>query len=135
MAVTTTPAFAQTPKTYSCIVTAATTVLATTTNHVLLMSPVLTNGGMLVRAWVMPIATNSLSQVVLFRSPDGGTTRYLVGSIAVPAYTLATTTAVPITDFDWTYGKPLMLGVADTLYAAAGVATGAFHVSADVMAF
>ena len=134
MAVTTTPAFAQVPKTYSCIVTAATTVLATTTNHVILLPAALTNGGLLVRAWAMPIATNTASQIVLFRSPDGGTTRYLVGSILMPAYTLATTTAVPITDFDWTYGKPLLLGVADTLYAAAGVDTGDFHVSADVLA-
>ena len=132
MAVSATPAFGQAIKTVHAIITGATTVLATTTNHVALLAAALTNGGFMFRASVMPIATCTLTQIVMFRSPDGGTNRYLVGSCAVPAYTLATTTEVPRTYFDFSMANMMGLSPLDTLYVAAGVDTGDFHVSADL---
>ena len=137
MPVTATPIFAQTPKTYSCNVTAANTLYVggAPANTVLLVTPALTNGGLVVRVWVRPQATVTATKLQLFRSPDTGTTAHLVATALMAAYTHAETTDSPEVDFGFSMARPLILSSTDTLYAGAGVATGDFTFSADVLAF
>lgn len=137
MAVTATPIFAQTPKTYSCNVTAANTtyVGGAPANTVLLVTPALTNGGLIIRAWAKPQATVTATKLQLFRSPDGGTTAHFVASALMAAYTHAETTDSPEVDFGFSAARPLLLSSSDTLYAGAGVATGDFTFSCEVYAF
>ena len=137
MSVTATPIFAQTPKTYSCTVTAANTtyVGGAPANTVLLVTPALTNGGLVVRLWARPQATITATKLQIFRSPDSGTTAHFVASALAAAYTHAETTDSPEIDFGFTLARPLVLSSSDTLYAGGAVATGDFTFSADVFAF
>jgi hypothetical protein len=69
-----------------------------------------------------PRASVGATQLQLFRSPDNGTTVYLINSALMSAYTMAQTTAAPVTDFGYSESAPLRLGPSDTLWVGIGIA-------------
>lgn len=123
MAKTFTAPFAQTPKTATAVVTAAVSSLASDapTNTVELLTAG-ADGAILTKLTAIPRATNTGLSLVLFISKDGGTTKRLIDSKLMAAHTIATTTAVPVTAFDYSESAPLRLEAGDKLFVGSQVA-------------
>jgi hypothetical protein len=67
-------------------------------------------------------ATPTATELQLFRSPDGGTTKRFIKSVVMPAYTVAQTTAQTAIDFGYNDAtNPLILAAGESLYVAIGV--------------
>jgi hypothetical protein len=123
MAKTFTAPFAQTPKTATAVVTTATASLNSDapTNTVLLLTAG-ADGAILTKLTAIPRATNTASDLVVFISKDGGTTKRFIDSKLMAAYTMATTTATPVTAFDYSESSPLRLEAGDEIYVGSQVA-------------
>lgn len=111
----------QSVKTANAICTAAKTTLNDATNAVLLLAAQ-TNGAILYKLTATPRATVTATQLQLYRSPDAGTTLYLIDSALMAAHTIANTTEAVTTDFGYSETVPLRLSSADALYVGAAVA-------------
>lgn len=124
MSKTFTAPFAQTPQSANAVCTLA-SVIGTAnapTNTVLLLTAG-ADGSIVTRLWAVPRATVSASQLNLYISRDGGTNLYLIDSEVMAAYTLATTTNIPETQFaNYNESTPLRLAAGDKLYVASAVA-------------
>ncbi|RAK60883.1 hypothetical protein DJ021_14210 [Phenylobacterium hankyongense] len=112
---------AQALKSANAVCTAAKTTYADSTNAVKLLTAG-ANGSVLYGLKAIPRATVTATQLQLYRSPDNGTTMYLINSGVMGAYTLAQTTAVPVTDMGYSETGPLRIAAGDTLWVGAGVA-------------
>jgi peptidase E len=111
----------QAVKSANAVCTAAKTTYNDSTNAVKILTAG-ASGSVLYGLKAVPRATVTATQLQLYRSPDNGVTLYLIGSALMAAYTMAQTTAAPVTDFGYTEGQPLRLGSIDTLWVAIGVA-------------
>jgi len=111
----------QSIKTANAICTAAKTTLNDATNAVLLLAAQ-TNGAILYGLKATPRATVTATQLQLYRSPDAGTTLYLIDSVLMAAHTIANTTEAATTDFGYSETLPLRLSSVDALYVGAAVA-------------
>lgn len=122
MALVYTAPFAQVTKTATAVCTAAATLTDTPTNTVLLLTAG-TDGCIVTALHAIPRATVTASSLVLFISKDAGTTRRLLDSELMAAYTMAATTAIPETAFS-RIGEttPLRLESGDQLYVGSQVA-------------
>lgn len=110
--------FAQTPKTASAVATTAAASYDgdTPANTVLLLTAG-SDGAILTRLTAIPRETVTASALYLWISNDSGTTKRLVSSALMPAYTLATTTQNAPTKFtDISEYTPLRLAAGDKLY-------------------
>jgi hypothetical protein len=80
------------------------------------------NGGRLTKLQAVPCATvGTANQVQLFR--DGGTagaSKFFADSALMATYTMAQTTAAPMTDFGYSDSNPLILQANERLYMAQG---------------
>lgn len=124
MAKTFTAPFAQTPRTATAVVTAATGSINTDapTGTVLLVTAG-SDGSILTRLTATPRATATATSLLLYISSDGGISQRLVDSAVMNAQTISTTTAVSKTTFtDYTESTPLRLAAADRVYVGAQVA-------------
>ena len=124
MAKTFTAPFAQTPKTASVVVTAASASLNgdAPTNTVLLATAG-TDGALLTRLTAIPRGTVTASDLLFWISKDSGTTKRLIDSVLMAAHTVAATTAIPITSFSrYSEGTPLRLEAGAELYVGSAVA-------------
>lgn len=79
------------------------------------------NGARLTKLRCTPCATVTATQLQLFRSTDGGTTKRFVDSALMSAYTMAQTTRCVPTDFGFSDGNPLILAANEQLFLAAGI--------------
>lgn len=80
------------------------------------------DGSLLKRITAMPRATVTATQLQLFIVKAAApTVPYLRDSKVMAAYTMATTTAAPVTDFNYSADSPLRLAAGDLLYCAIGV--------------
>lgn len=123
MAKTFTAPFAQTPMTSTAVVTAAAASITTDTpTGTELVMTAGADGAILTKLTAIPRATATASSLVLFLSKDGGTTKRFVDSALMAAYTMATTTAVPVTAFGYSESAPLRLEAGDKLYVGSQVA-------------
>jgi hypothetical protein len=122
MAKTFTAPFAQTPKTATAVATAVATLTDTPSNTVLLVTAG-ADGCIVTSLTAIPRATVTASDLVLFLSKDSGTTKRLLDSALMSAYTSAGTTATPVTSFS-RIGEttPLRLEAGDELYVGSQVA-------------
>jgi hypothetical protein len=111
----------QAVKTANAVCTAAKTTLSDSTNAVKILTAG-ANGSVLYGLKAVPRATVTATQLQLYRSPDNGTTMYLINSALMAAYTMANTTAAPVTDFGYAETIPLRIGASDTLWVGAAVA-------------
>ena len=76
-------------------------------------------------------ATNTATELQLYVSYDAGTTKRLINSKLMAAYTVAQTTGQTATDFGYSDALPLLLSVAAELYVAIGVANSGIVVHAE----
>lgn len=123
MANTFTAPFAQTPQTASAVATAAATVTTDAPTNTVLLLTAGVNGAILTRLWAIPRATVTASSLVIWISSDTGTTKRIKDSVLMAAQTLATTTAVSLTQFiNYTETTPLRLKAGDQIYVGSQVA-------------
>lgn len=123
MALTNTAVFAQTPKIGTAVATAAAAITNDTPTNTVELLTAGADGCIVTRLTAIPRATVTASSLVLFVSIDGGTTKRLIDSELMAAYTMATTTAVPETAFaNYTETTPLRLPANAKLYAGSQVA-------------
>lgn len=128
MAKTYTAPFPQTADTKTAVTAAACVIGSadTPTNTVLLMTANTNDGSIVTNLSAMPRATVTATGLYLFLSDDGGTTKRLIDSELMAAYTLNTTTAIPETLFArYSEVTPLRLGAGDSLYVGSAVALAA----------
>ena len=116
------PVFAQNGRSVGAVATAAKTTYNDVANAVLLCQGG-SNGSIFKGLSAVPLNTVTASKIMLFWSPDNGTTMYLVDSALMAAYTMAATTATPVTTF--TGFSEIRLSPSDKLYVASGVALAA----------
>lgn len=123
MAKTFTAPFAQNPKTVTAVATGAVGTLTgdAPTNTVLLLTAG-ADGAILTKISAIPRATVTASDLVVFISKDSGTTKRFIDSKLMAAYTMATTTATPVTSFDYSESAPLRLEAGDEIYVGSQVA-------------
>lgn len=135
MAKTFTAPFAQTPQTASAVATAVVSLTtsgveqsATVTNSVLLLTAG-AEGSILTSLSAIPRATVTATALWIWSSTDNGTTKNLIASALMPAYTLAATTENTRTVFKHADGStvisetaPLRLAAGEKLYVGIGVA-------------
>jgi len=116
--------FAQTPKTAMAIVTGAQGDLdSTTPTDVVLLATIGAEGALLTRLTAIPRATVTPSSLRLFISKTDETGCVLRSSALMAAYTVADTTAIPVTTFEaFTESAPLRLEAGDKLYVGSAVA-------------
>lgn len=123
MAKTFTAPFAQTTKTATAVCTLATTVANDTPTNTVELMTAGSDGAIMTSLLAIPRATVTASSLVLFISKDGGTTKRLIDSELMAAYTMATTTAIPETKFaNISETTPLRLEAGDKLYVGSQVA-------------
>ena len=79
------------------------------------------NGARITSIKALARATNTATELQLFVSPDGGTTKRFIKSALLSAYTVATTTAQTGGDFGYTDSSPLILAANETLYVGISV--------------
>ena len=124
MANTPLPAYVQTQKTGSAVVTTAVTNITTDTptNLVALGDAAGVNGGLVTKVTAMPRATVTASSLLLYTRKNNGATYNLVDSELMAAYTMATTTAIPETTFgNISPSTPLRLEAGEQLYVGSQV--------------
>lgn len=116
--------FAQTPKTATAVTTAAcATITGDTPTNTLPLFTAGADGAILTALWAIPRATVTASSLLLFLSNDGGTTKRLIDSELMAAFTVAATTAIPETKFaNYSETTPLRLAAGDSLYVGNQVA-------------
>lgn len=111
----------QAPRSSNALVTTANTTYTTAPTNTVALFTAGANGSRVTRIGAIPQATVTAAQLQLFRSRDAGTTKYVFGSALQAAYTMATTTAAPATDFGYSDDNPLILSPNEVLYAASSV--------------
>jgi hypothetical protein len=123
MANTFTAPFAQTPQTASAVATAAATVTTDAPTNTVLLLTAGVNGAILTRLWAIPRATVTASSLVIWISSDTGTTKRIKDSVLMSAQTIATTTAISLTQFtNYSETTPLRLKAGDQIYVGSQVA-------------
>jgi hypothetical protein len=123
MAKTFTAPFAQTPKISTAVATGAVGSLTgdTPTNTVLLLTAG-SDGAIVTKLTAMPRSTVTASSLVVFVSGDSGTTKRLIDSKLMAALTVNTTTAITVTEFDYSETAPLRLEAGEEVYVGSQVA-------------
>lgn len=106
------------------VTTANTTYNDTPTNTQLLFTAGV-NGSLVFNVEALARDTIAASKLQLYRSSDGGTTKRLVRTRLMAAYTMGSATAQTETDFGWSETIPLRLEAGETLYAGASVVPAA----------
>ena len=123
MAKTFTAPFAQTPQTGSAVATLAAAVTTDTPTNTVLIGTAGIEGAILTKLTAIPRATVTASGLYLFISQDSGTTKRMVDSALMAAYTYAATTDNEPTIFDAiTESTPIRLEAGDEVYIASAVA-------------
>lgn len=122
MSKTFTAPFAQTLRTATAVCTLAGTFVDDNPTNTVLLATAGAEGSLVTEISVMPRATNTAANVLLFLSKDGGTTKRLINSRLIPATTVSNTVATPVTAFDYTELAPLRLEALDKLYVSTAVA-------------
>jgi hypothetical protein len=79
------------------------------------------NGVRLTSLTALARATVTATELQLYISNDGGTTKRLLQSKLMNAYTVVGTAGQPVVDFGYSDSTPLFLSASDTLYVAIGV--------------
>jgi hypothetical protein len=123
MAKTYTAPMAQTINNSTAVLTTATGGITTDSpTNALLLFTAGAEGSIVTAIGALPRASITATALYLFSSEDSGTTLRLIDSVLIPAYTYATTTAVPQTVFtNYSEDYPLRLSANERLYVATSV--------------
>ena len=120
--------FAQTPRTLPAVATAALGGLGTTSiTGAVLVATAGADGSIVTKISAMPSATTTASSLVLFLVKAATPAVYgMIDSVLLGAYTAATTTAIPFTQFtNISESTPIRLEAGDKLYVGTQVALAA----------
>jgi hypothetical protein len=79
------------------------------------------NGARITRLTALARANNTATELQLYVSNDGGTTKRLIRSILMAAYTVAQTTGQTAVDMGYSDSAPLILSASEVLYVGIGV--------------
>ena len=79
------------------------------------------NGVRITRLTALARATNTATELQLYVSNDGGTTKRFIRSVLMAAYTVAQTTGQTAVDMGYSDSSPLILSASETLYVGIGV--------------
>jgi hypothetical protein len=112
----------QTPRTATCVLSAASTDIDDSPTTAELLWTAGANGSRITRISALPRATVTASLLALYLSKDGGSTKRLIDSALMAAHTVANTTAIPTTDFEYSEDSALILEAGDRLYLTTAVA-------------
>jgi hypothetical protein len=111
----------QTPKSARAATTTANSTYSTSPTNTVLLVTAGANGARLTRLHAIPTATvTTANQLQVFRSPDGGVTKFFADSAVMATYTMAQNTAAPKTDFGYSDDNPTFLAAGETIYVATG---------------
>lgn len=111
----------QTPKSNTAVCTTANTTYGASPTNTQKVATAGANGARLTRLRAIPQATVGATQLQEFRSLDAGATKRFCNSALMAAYTMAQTTAAPITDFGYSDDNPKILSAAEEVHVAVGV--------------
>ncbi len=119
----------QTPKSGVAVCTTANSTYTDTPTNTQKVATMGVNGGRLTKLSAVARATNTATELQLYVSYDAGTTKKLINSKLMAAYTVAQTTGQTPTDFGYSDSLPMVLLAGAELYVAIGVSnTGiVFH--------
>lgn len=119
----------QTPKSGVAVCTTANSTYSDTPTNTQKLLTIGANGGRVTKITAIARATVTATELQLYVSYDAGSTKKLINSKLMAAYTVAQTTANVPTDFGYTEDLPLQLLAGAELYVAIGVSnTGiVFH--------
>lgn len=123
------PITPQLPKSGVAVCTTANTTYSDTPTNTQKVATMGANGGRVTKLSALARATNTATELQLFVSYDAGTTKQLINSKLMAAYTVAQTTGQLPTDFGYSDDLPMILAANAELYVAIGVSnTGVvFH--------
>ena len=111
----------QTPKSGVAVCTTANTTYSDTPANSVKLVTAGANGARVTKITAVARATVTATELQLYVSYDAGTTKKLINSKLMAAYTVAQTTANVPTDFGYTEDLPLQLEANAELYVAIGV--------------
>ena len=111
----------QTPLTGTAVATTANTTYTDSPTNTVLLLAAQTNGARITRINALARATVTATELQLYVSADGGTTKKFINSTLMAAYTVAATTAQTEIDLGYSETTPLILSSSDSLYVAIGV--------------
>lgn len=120
----------QTPKSNTVVCTTANTTYGSSPTNTQKLVAAGPNGARLTRLRAIPQATVTATQLQEFRSLDAGATKRFANSALMGAYTMAQTTAAPITDFGYSDDSPKILSASEEIHVAIGV-TGTITFEAE----
>lgn len=115
----------QAPQANTAALTTANSTYGTSPTNSVLLVTAGPNGGRLTKLQAIPTATiSTANQIQLFRSKDGGTTKFFADSALMATYTMAQSTEAPTTDFGFSEANPLILAPNERVYMAEGQTAG-----------
>ena len=111
----------QTPLTGTAVVTTANSTYTDSPSNTVQLLAGQSNGARITKVTALARATNTATELQLYASTDGGTTKRFIASKLMAAYTVAQTTGQTAADFGFTETAPLILAASESLYAGIGV--------------
>lgn len=115
------PITPQTPKSGVAVCTTANTTYSDTPTNTQKLLTAGANGARVTKITALARATNTATELQLFVSYDAGTTKKLINSKLMAAYTVAQTTGQTPTDFGYNEDAAMILAANAEIYAAIGV--------------
>jgi hypothetical protein len=111
----------QTPQSAAVGLTTANTTFTTLPTNTQLLVTAGVNGARVTRLWAVPLEQiNTANNIQLYRSYDGGATKYLADSKLMATITPGAAVASTPTDFGYSDLNPLILKANERLYVAEG---------------
>lgn len=111
----------QTPVTATAVATTANTTYTDSPTNTVLLLAAQTNGARITRINALARATVTATELQLYVSADSGTTKKLINSTLMSAYTVAATTGQTEIDLGYSETTPLILMSTESLYVGIGV--------------
>jgi hypothetical protein len=111
----------QTPIGATAVVTTANPTYTDAPTNTVQLLGAQTNGARIQKITALARATPTATELQLYVSSDGGTTKRFIKSVVMNAYTVAQTTAQPLVDFGYSDASPLILSNTESLWVGIGV--------------
>lgn len=88
-------------------------------------------GARLTRLEALATATQTATQIQVYRADAGGANKRLIRAKNFPLYTLSTSSEIPPLDLGYSDVSPLILGPGEEIYVASGVAVTGINARAE----
>jgi hypothetical protein len=111
----------QTPIGATAVVTTANPTYTDTPTNTVQLLAAQTNGARIQKITALARASVSATELQLYVSTDGGTTKRFIRSVVMPAYTVAQTTGQTAIDMGYSDSSPLILSSLESLWVGIGV--------------